>query len=64
LPSKGFAVANPSGGRGGGIFFVAGAMVIAAGVVAYFALGNALRRDRPGADVKIEAPKPPATTSQ
>ncbi len=51
-------------GRHGGIFFVAGALVIAAGIVAYFALGSAMRRDRPASDVKIEAPQPPATTSQ
>lgn len=57
-------MAQQSGGGRGGLFFVIGAMVVAAGVVAYFAVGNALRRDRPGADVKIEAPKPPATNAR
>lgn len=53
-------MAGESNGVGGGLYFVAGALVLAAGVIAYFALGGQRGGERRDFDIKIEAPRPDA----
>ena len=48
-------MANQNGGGNGGVFFVAGAMVLAAGLIAFFALGGVAGDRKTGA--KTDAPK-------
>lgn len=57
-------VTIPSRNRFGGMFFVAGALVIACGAIGYFVVENAARRDRPAAFVPAEPPTAPAPARQ
>jgi len=51
-------VANGSGCGNGGLYFVAGALVVAVGVIGYFVLGNNLGTgEKRSFDIKIETPK-------
>ena len=50
-----------SGASNGGLYFIVGALVVAVGVIGFFALGGSLSGgERKSIDIKIEAPKAPA----